>query len=307
MLLDVPVAVRIDLDAVRDAVDPEVYRSAEALLASGQLGEITAVGGGAAATVGSAHAPGHEVWVGVTGGAFTGECDCPAGADADQLCAHAVALTLAAVRDGFAWSSTATAPSQAALDPAVRRMLDVAATLPPRRLAMLVAEHAAVDRRLETRLLTYAGRLGPPTDAELAAVRGTVDSLAGDATAGQWDLHDVAKAGQWIVDELEVLAQRPPTEGALLVVEHAARVWDGLAGHLFDAWETYEDEPEQIGGAVRAVHVRMCEELVPDPDNLAGRLAEIIQAAEFTSCLDEPEDYLPVLGRERVAALHRLR
>ncbi|WP_405090401.1 hypothetical protein OG767_22615 [Micromonospora sp. NBC_01392] len=43
----------------------------------------------------------------------------------------------------------------------------------------------------------------------------------------------------------------------------------------------------------------------PDPDELAGRLAEIVAAAEVDSCLDEPWDYLAVLGRQRVKALLR--
>jgi hypothetical protein len=303
---NVRVAVRLDIGAVRNAVDPGLYREAEELLASGRLGGVTAVGGGAACTVHNGSGPLHEVWVGVVSGDFAAECDCAAaGADADELCVHAVAVTLGALADGFAWSSAATPPSGAVVDPKVRRLAEVAATLPARRLAMLVAEHAATDRRLETRLLTYAGQLGPLTDAELAAARKTIDSLAGEATAGQWDLHHVAEAGQWIVDELQVLAERVPSDGALLVIEHAARLWDELAAHLYGAWETYETEPEEIGGALRAVHVRMCEELRPDPEELIDRLNEIIDAAEVSSCLDNPEEYFALLGADGVAAVRR--
>ena len=220
----------------------------------------------------------YEVWVGVVDGAFTGECEC-AGSDADpdELCAHAVTVTLAALRDGFHWSSSATPPSTVEVDPEVRRLAEVAATLPVRRLAMLVAEHAVTDRRLETRLLTYAGQLGAPTDAELADVRKTVDSVAADATTGEWDLYDVAKAGQQIVEELEVLAQRPATEATLLLVEYAARRWDALLGPLHEAAD--DDDFEEIGAALRAVHVRLCVELRPDPDTLIDRLLEIIEAA----------------------------
>jgi hypothetical protein len=216
-------------------------------------------------------------------------------------------LTLGALHQDFAWSSVATPPSKMTVDPKVRRLTEVAATLPARRLVRLVAEHAATDRRLETRLLTYAGKLGPATDVELADVRTTIDGLAGDATAGQWNPHDVVEAGQWIVEELEVLVERPASDAALRVVEHAARVWDGLAGYLHDASETDEDEPAEIGGALRAVHVRMCAELQLDPDDLAHRLAGIITEAEFTSCLDEPEDYLALVGPDGVAAVRRAR
>jgi hypothetical protein len=293
------VAVRIDIDAVREAVAPAVYREAEELLAAGRLGEIIAVGGGAVCAVRRETGPSYEVWVGVVAGEFTAECDC---AEPDELCGHGVALTLAALRDGFPWSAAATPPSALVVDPKVRRLAEVAATLPVRRLAMLIAEHAVTDRRLETRLLTYAGQIGPPTDGELADVRWTIDNLANDATAGQWDLHDVAKAGQRIVDELEILAQRPPIQEALLVVEHAARRWDDLAGHLHEA-RNYETELEEIGGALRAVHVQLCEELRPDLDPLIDRLIEIVEASDIGSCLDQPADYLAVLGPDGVAAV----
>jgi hypothetical protein len=44
-------AARLDENAIRRAVDRPVYRVAEELLASGQLGEISAVGGGAQSIV----------------------------------------------------------------------------------------------------------------------------------------------------------------------------------------------------------------------------------------------------------------
>jgi hypothetical protein len=102
-----------------------------------------------------------------------------------------------------------------------------------------------------------------------------------------------------------VLAQRPPSLDAVRVVEHAALVWDGLAGYLSDAWEIYADEPEEIGGDLRAIHVRMCEELWPDPEDLVDRLHEIIGKADATSCLDEWDDYLTVLGRDGIDAARR--
>jgi SWIM zinc finger len=290
-------AVRLDSDAVRDAAGPKVYRAAEDLLSSNMLGEITEAGGGAVSIVTDGADSSREVWVGVVSGVLVAECDCAvADADYGDLCVHAVALLLAAIREDFPWASAATPPSQAFIDPDVQRLVEVAAMLPPRRLAALVGEHAATDRRLQARLLAAAGRLGPLTGTQANAMRQTIDSIAADATVGEFDLHDVAKAGQWIVEEMQVLAQRPPSLDALQMVEHAARVWDGLAGYLYDAWQTYETEPEQIGGELRAIHVRMCSQLRTDPYDLAERLREIIAAAEVTSCLDQPDDYADVLG-----------
>lgn len=293
-------AVRIDIDALRSEAGAAACDAADRLLASGQPEEIDAVDGGASCVIRESGRPPCEVWVGVTADGFTAECDCPAG---DELCAHVVALTEAALEDAFEWSSAANPLSAIESDPKVAELADLASTLPVRRLALLLAEYAATDRVLETRLLAYAGKLGPLTDAELADVRRTIDNLAHEATSGdRWDLHDVEKAGRAIVEEVQVLIQRPATGEMLLLVERAARAWDGIAVHLHDAWETYEDGPAEIGGALRAAHVQLCEELQPDPEALAARLVEIIAAAEVDSCLDEPYDYLAVLGRQRVKA-----
>ncbi|HEX5541819.1 MAG TPA: hypothetical protein VFX60_09685 [Micromonospora sp.] len=105
-------AVRIDLAALRRAVDSGTYRDAEDLLAAGRLGEITPVGGGAAAVVNAGTDIPLQVWVGVVAGGLETECDCAGpGHDPEDLCAHAVALTIAALRDDFSWSSAAVPPS----------------------------------------------------------------------------------------------------------------------------------------------------------------------------------------------------
>ncbi|WFE57025.1 SWIM zinc finger family protein [Micromonospora sp. WMMD712] len=297
-------AVSIDIEALRDAAGPAACAAADTLRAAGQPAEFGPAGGGASGVIREAGRPPYEVWVGVTTDGFTAECDCPDGAG---LCAHAVALTLAALDEGLAWSSAATPPSALAVDPRVAGLVEIARNIPARRLALLVAEWAAADRVLESRLRAQAGQLASLTAAELNDIRRMIDNLAHEATSGdRWDLHDVEKAGRAIVEEVEVLAQRPPTEETLLLVERAARAWDGLSGYLHDAWETYEEEPAEIGGALRAVHVQLCEQVQPDPDELAARLVEIIEAAEVDSCLDEPWDYLAVLGRERVKALRQL-
>ncbi|MGW1061402.1 SWIM zinc finger family protein [Micromonospora rubida] len=298
-------AVRIDIDALRGEAGAVACDAADKLLAAGQPAAITSAGGGASCVIREAGQPPYEVWVGITADGFTAECDCPASA---ELCAHAVALTAAAVEDGFDWSSAATSSSAPEIDPRVAELAELARGIPAHRLASLVAEWAAGDRVLENRLLAQAGRLAPLTAAELDDVGRSIDSIAHEATSGdRWDLHDVEKAGRAIVEEVQVLAERPATEGTLLVVERAARAWDRIVPPLHDAWETYEEEPGEIGGALRAVHVQLCEQVQPDPDELAERLAEIIRVAEVDSCLDEPWDYLGVLGRHRVKALEQRR
>ncbi|ASW55936.1 hypothetical protein [Plantactinospora sp. KBS50] len=297
-------AVRIDVDAVRAAAGASVAEAADKLLAGGALAQIQPAGGGASSVARADAQPPYEVWVGVTADGFTVECDC-AESVPDGLCSHGVALTMAALREDFAWSSSATPPSGVPLDPQVRHLAEVASGVPARRLALLVAEHAATDRRLAARLLAYADRAGPSSDAELDAVRETLDGAAAGAVSGRWQLHDIVQAGRCMIEELAVLAERPPTDGALLVVEHAARLWDSLAVHLHDAYAVRDTDPAEIGDELRAIHVQLCEDVQPDPDELIGRLLDIVAAADGLSCLDAPEDYLPVVGRTGVTVLAR--
>ncbi|WKU07422.1 hypothetical protein [Micromonospora sp. HUAS LYJ1] len=147
-------AVRIDIDALRDAAGTDVCAAADELTVAGQPAEIDPVGGGVAGVIREAGQPPYEVWVGVTADGFTAECDCAAGTD---LCAHAVALTAAALADGFAWSSTATPQSGAPVDPRVAELTVLARALPARRLAALVAEWAATDPVWESTLRAQAG------------------------------------------------------------------------------------------------------------------------------------------------------
>ncbi|MEU8085190.1 hypothetical protein AB0B57_16400 [Micromonospora sp. NPDC049101] len=147
-------AVRIDIDALRDAAGPVVCAAADKLQASDQPVVPRPAGGGVSGEFHEAGQPPVDVWVGITADGFTAECDCAA---AEELCAHAVALTAAALDDGFTWSSAATPPSALAVDPRVAELAEVASSIPARRLALLVAEWAATDRVLESRLRAQAG------------------------------------------------------------------------------------------------------------------------------------------------------
>lgn len=293
MGLNVPVAVRLDEAMVAGCVQGEVLAEAQRLVRSGSVGQIREVGGGAKAIVRDAPGRTVQAWVGVVGGGLSAECDCDRepGTASDELCAHAVAVTLRALRGGFAWSSAAMAPS-AVIDPEVAGLVAVAEGLPHRRLALLLATYAATDRRLRTRLLRQAGQLGPVSEAEAAQLRRVMEATAREATTGRWEMHDVVSAGEALIAEVEIVAERPASVTALLLVEHAAELWDGLAAHLFDDWEHYDGVPEEMGERVRRVHLQLCQQLQPDPDELTERLDRIISAAEATSCLDSPQDYL---------------
>ena len=186
--------MRLDDNAVRAAVDPALYQAAEELLSSDRLGEIVEVGGGVASTVDSGADRHHQVWAGVVLGEFTGVCDCPqATAEPDELCVHAVAITLGARDAGSAWSSAATPPSR--LGPADAAELATLRHTFDRLLADAVAgrwgpsDIAAAGGRIVEELETLSAR--PASEAALALVEhaATVwDTLA-------VDLYDTWAAG----------------------------------------------------------------------------------------------------------------
>jgi hypothetical protein len=289
MRLDVLVAVRFDEGMLAGAVDAEVFAAAGQLLTDGFVGQIGEAGGGATAVVQVGHGRAVDVWVGVVRGGLIADCEC--GAGPDELCTHAVSVTLGALRSGFPWSSDATPPS-GSVDAEVRELIEVVDRLSRRRLTRLVATHAVTDRRLQVRLLVEAGKLGPLVESEADQLRRSLGSIAAEATTGRWQMHDIVTAGEAIISELEIIEARPASVLALLLVEDVAVLWDGLAAHLFDDWEHFDDVPEEMGERVRRVHLHLCEQLRPDPSELTERLDRIIAAAEAVSCLDAPHDYL---------------
>ena len=192
-------------------------------------------------------------------------------------------------------------------DPAEQRFAEIAQGLPSRKLIGLVARQAVADPYFAALLLASAGQLPPPGPAEIDAARRMV-SAAAEVPNGRrrWDLQDIVKAGTAMVAELELLGVRPPTEELLDVVEEAIAVWAALSGYLYDAWETYETEPEEIGSALAELHLRLSKTCCPDPLALAARLAELVRNAEDDTFLDVPERYGDVLGAEGIAEFEAL-
>lgn len=64
----------------------------------------------------------------------------------------------------------------------------------------------------------------------------------------------------------------------------------------------HETEPGEIGEALAAPHLRLCEELRPDPVDLGRRLADLASSAEVDSYLHALDEYAGVLGDDGLAA-----
>lgn len=85
--MDVRVAVKLDVQSLLDVVGDDLALASRGLGAE----RVVADDGGASGVVGDIY-----TWVGVVDGELVGECGC----QADELCAHAVAVAVAAVGQG---------------------------------------------------------------------------------------------------------------------------------------------------------------------------------------------------------------
>lgn len=293
-------AVRIDIEALLDTLPAEIRAEAAQSM---RLRSLRTSDGGARAAVTTPDARTLDCWVGVRGGALTANCECRS---REPICAHAVVVTQAAVEAGLPWSTGSTAPRSPgrgrAQESALREWIDIAVGLTQRELVELVAQQAVRDRAFAADLLKAAALLGPPGPAEIAAVRAAIDDALAVESSHRWDLHDIAKAGYRLAEELSLLARRPATAEALRVAEEAIEAWDG---HLYAAlgqdFETYETEPAEIGGLIAAAHLALCESLEPDPHRLAADLVRLEGLAEIESSI-EVAAYKHLLGADGIAA-----
>jgi len=311
-------ALSVTTETVRAATSAEAYRDGERLRDSAAVAHLETGYGGLNADVADGDRI-WQVWVGIDSRAedraLTGECDC-ADAPPGPLCAHGVATALTAVDSGTDWpTAPVTGPEQAPLDPAELRYLALAETLGAARLAALLARHAARDRLVATDLEVATGGLGAPTAEDLAPLRALADRAeaipGGDA---EYDLHDIATAVRAALAELRVQALRPPTPALLDAAEYTIERWDRLAVDLSEDWRTYEREIEEIGAELADIHLDLCEQLRPDPLELAGRLAAVVRAAagdpdsgqpDADCCLQPPAPYRSLLGAEGLAGYQR--
>ncbi|MEU8657315.1 hypothetical protein [Actinoplanes philippinensis] len=152
-------AVIIDVPAFRESLPAAVAAAAERLLTEDAVAGLEEVGGGARAVV-TDGGDRFEPWVGVIDRVFTGDCDCPADPGADGLCAHAVAVALAAFDDGVKFAAAGVPHGDEEYDDetgeddgAAAEIRRAAEGLDPRELTELVIGQALRDPGFAARLL----------------------------------------------------------------------------------------------------------------------------------------------------------
>lgn len=283
-------AVRIDVEAFRDAIPAPVAEAAARLLSADGVGALEPVGGGVQAVVRHGEAA-VQPWVGIVDGIFTGDCDC--GPAPDDLCAHAVAVALTAFDAGVTFSGAAIPPGAASDDPERAEYLRAVGRLAPRQLTVLVVEQAIKDRLFATLLLGEAGMLNAADQSGPADFRAVIRDTS-NATTGRWEIHDVESAGHRLTAEVDILCARPATVPMLNLVEEAILVWDDLSGHLHDAYHVRRTDPDEISEPLVDAHRDLCERLNLGPEEIAERLTRLIDQCRYDTV--DAEAYANLLG-----------
>jgi uncharacterized Zn finger protein len=149
VVLDDPVAVRLDADIVSSLVGPDLARIGREHLDQGRVFELGQDDGGVVAIVLDSARKEFDVWVGVVNGALTGECDCD---EEGPLCSHAVAVTLAALEDDIPFTSVTEQDDEDDEE----RFAELASTLTFDQLVDLVARQAVADPDFADDLMAMA-------------------------------------------------------------------------------------------------------------------------------------------------------
>ncbi len=301
-------AVRFDAETLRAIVGDDRYQAAEKYLADDRVFDVTAAEGGAS---GAVEENGYvlDVWAGIVNGVFTGECDSDA-CRPGRPCPHAIAVALAGLEEGVVFSSVSASPAaQPALSPGAeqreygrREYAGFAERLTRRQLVDLVATQAAVDRHFAATLMARARVLAAPGAAEIAAARRVIDEIQSLTGSAQWGPQDIIEVGQSLVDELSMLAIRPPTRQSLDVVEEAIGAWAALTARLEDAWPDSWAWPEETGTALAEIHLEMAGRLALAPRELAERLARLTSDPLCQMHIDL-ESYAHLLDAQTLATL----
>jgi len=248
----------MDADTLTRLVGQDLAAVGREHLAQARIDELDADDGGASAL---AHDPEHgelDVWVGVVDGELIGECDCPDD-EAEMLCGHAVAVAFAALDKGIAFSSIS---GRERVDTEQRWYTEVAAKLEPAELVGLVARQAGVDRRFAALLLSVAGELAAPDEAELTLARESLAELTALLELDDPDAYELLKTGQQLLGELELLAIRPATAELAELLGDSTDAADALAEALAEVGELYSADAVEIAESIAALHERINEEVV---------------------------------------------
>lgn len=107
-------AAVVNQETIKACASAGAFTSGRKLWTSSSVRGLESGYGGANADVTAGPGKQYQVWVGVVDGTLSGECDCQAARRGAALCAHSVAVALAAVDAGLPWAPAPTRDAERA-------------------------------------------------------------------------------------------------------------------------------------------------------------------------------------------------
>jgi tetratricopeptide (TPR) repeat protein len=176
-------------------------------------------------------------------------------------------------------------------------------SLAPDELSGLLMEQAAQDGRLRDRLVAQAAAAqGIRIDAAMWKSR--IDSAFGSGRVFIPYREAVGWAGEVnaVIDAVEDLVDAGHAETAVSLVEHAHRRADTAMQHIDDS----DGHLSVISSRLGSIHLRACEEISPDPVELARRLVDLELTSELGAFHRAASTYARVLGPTGIDEYRRL-
>ena len=223
-------------------------------------------------------------------------CNCPVGEEG-TFCKHCVAVAL---EEAGPDRESKRPDRRSDEEPDVRKFV---AGLDSEALVDLVMEQVDSDWRLRERLTAQAIAYGGGS-VDVRTWKRRIDSVFGDSR------HFVpyAEAGGWAQDIFDLLAalddlvKAGHAAAAVALAEHAHRRSDKAVEYIDDSdgWLT------DISGRIGELHLAACREALPDPVELAKRLAELELTSELDTFHRAAATYADLLGPDGIAAYRRI-
>jgi hypothetical protein len=206
--------------SVEQAASPEALLAGRRLHASGAVSETAGAYAGAGGFVVDDTGTEFDVWVGVQNLRLVGECDClddAAPSASAQLCAHAVALALAAIDADISWAQAPSSQADAAPDDPAAALAALTAAEKGRLLDTLLRQRPELRPAAEELAMTLLDapgtghRRGADTAADAAAAQLRDETAAAVQSALQTlDINTLQAGytpGRGYVDEYSAAAE----------------------------------------------------------------------------------------------------
>jgi tetratricopeptide (TPR) repeat protein len=169
-------------------------------------------------------------------------------------------------------------------------------------LVGMILDWAKEDERLRERLILYAARRAGPDAAALAVRRAFQSAVRArdyvsyrEASAWARDVDAAIDSIEQLIDDGHGAAAIGLCESALQSLLEAIQFVDDSGGHFSELRDRLQD-----------IHYRACQEILPDPVSLAGRLFRQELQSDFDVFSGAAERYAEVLGPEGLKAYRDL-